>query len=189
MSWQTLLKKIAPRGKGYILDGLAATMPQLISEFEINTGLRQAHFFAQVAHESAGFQTTVEYASGEAYDTGRLAIRLGNTPEDDNDGRKFKGMGLIQLTGQTNQRRAATELGILEKWLADPKILAEFPAAALTSGLYWRWRNLNAFADADDIKTITKRINGGFNGLEDRKHYLVKAKNAIAENDAKNKEA
>lgn len=169
IDWLAVLRRIAPRGRKDILSGLADAMPQIIPFAELTTRRRQAHFLAQIAHESDGFRTTTEYASGAAYEGRR---DLGNTHRG--DGRRFKGRGLIQLTGRANYAHAARVLGVdlIEK----PALAAQFPYAVQTAALYWRDRRLNRYADDDDVYAVTRAINGGFNGLNDRKNYLHKAK-------------
>lgn len=133
------------------------------------SGLRLAHFVAQLAHESDNFKAMEEYASGAAYE-GRAD--LGNTQPG--DGKRYKGRGPIQLTGRANYREYGRELGI--DFERHPEIVA-MPSIGLIAGLrYWERKGLNAFADADDILTITKRINGGTNGLDDRRAKLATMK-------------
>lgn len=173
MNWLAIIRAIAPKGKASIVQGMATAMPGLVSEFAISTPLRQAHFLAQLAHESDGFRTTVEYASGAAYEGRR---DLGNTVTG--DGKRFKGRGLIQLTGRANYESASRALGV--DLIANPDEAARFPVAARAAGWFWSTRRLNALADKDDVRAITKRINGGFNGLEDRKGYLARAKAVLS---------
>lgn len=140
-----------------------------VPAYQIDTPLRLAHFMAQLAHESGGFQYMEEIASGAAYE-GRKD--LGNT--EVGDGKRFKGRGPIQLTGRANYRRAGQKLGIdLER---HPEIASLPSIGMLTACLYWFERGLNALADRDDVTTITRKINGGLNGFEDRKKRLVKTK-------------
>ncbi len=145
-----------------------------MDQFQINTKLRICHFMGQVAHESGMFFYVEEIASGKAYDTGQLALNLGNTPEADGDGQKFKGRGLIQITGTNNYKRVKKDLGI--DCIAQPELLELPRYATMTAALYWEWKKLNVYADADDILKITKLINGGKNGLEDRIAKTNKAK-------------
>lgn len=135
----------------------------------LDSSLRLAHFTAQLAHESDNFNAMEEYASGANYE-GR--DDLGNT--EPGDGKRYKGRGPIQLTGRANYREYGRELGFdVER---HPEIVA-YPSVGLLFALeYWKRKGLNAYADNDDILTITKRINGGTNGLEDRKAKLAKAK-------------
>lgn len=148
-----------------------------LTKYEINTPLRVQHFLAQVFHESARLFYVEELASGKAYDTGKLAIALGNTPEADGDGQKMKGRGLIQITGTTNYKAVGRYLGI--DFFKNPDLLEQPKFAALSAGWYWDTRKLNQWADKDDIRTITKKINGGYNGLDDRQSLLTKAKQII----------
>ena len=147
--------------------------------FNINTPLRIAHFIAQVAHESGAFQYLKEIASGAAYDTGRLAARLGNTPEADGDGQKYKGRGYIQLTGTNNYRLFDEFTGGKYDLMNHPERLEQPDLAMLAAGWYWSRNDLNRLADRDDLLSITKRINGGTNGLEDRRNYLKNAKKVL----------
>lgn len=169
VDWPAVIKQICPSGSQTIRKGVADAMPDLATKFGINTPLRQAHFLAQCAHESAGMRTTVEYASGKEYE-GRKD--LGNVQPG--DGVRYKGRGLIQLTGRANYAAYGKKLGM--DLVGHPDDAAAFPAAILTAGQYWADHGLNAIADKDDVLTITKRINGGTNGLAERKAYLAKAK-------------
>lgn len=171
--WKKVLKTIAPKGKASILSALAGVMPELIDVADLSTPRRIAHFLAQIAHESDGFHTTVEYASGAAYE-GRKD--LGNTRPG--DGVRFKGRGLIQVTGRANYATYGDAIG--QDIVNFPDQAAKFPAAALTAAHYWKKRSLNADADADDIVHATKKINGGRNGLAQRAAYLKAAKRALA---------
>lgn len=135
----------------------------------MDSELRLAHFMAQLVHESGHFKYMEEIASGAAYEGRR---DLGNTVAG--DGKRFKGRGPIQLTGRANYRKFGRRIGIdLEN---HPEIAA-IPSIGLHTALeYWKDRNLNAYADRDDVVGITKRINGGTNGLADRKANLAKIK-------------
>ncbi len=168
--WQAILKKVCPRGKSEILAGVAESMPEACKIADLNTPLRVQHFLAQIAHESAGFLTTTEYASGAAYEGRR---DLGNTQAG--DGKRFRGRGVIQLTGRSNYKIYGDKLGV--DLVSDPLKAAAFPYAVMTAALYWKERKLNTYADQDDIRGVTKRVNGGYNGLADRENYLTKAKN------------
>jgi putative chitinase len=138
----------------------------------LDTGLRLAHFMGQCAHESGGFRYMEEIASGAAYE-GRAD--LGNTQPG--DGRRYKGRGPIQLTGRANYREFGREVGI--DFESHPEAVS-IPSIGLMAAVrYWNSRNLNAKADADDLLGITKAINGGTNGVEDRKARTAKAKGLI----------
>jgi putative chitinase len=172
--WKAVILKVEPRGKPWIVDGLADQMEYLAKVFEIDTPLRQQHFLAQCAHESDHFQTTQEYASGKAYE-GRKD--LGNTQKG--DGERFKGRGLIQLTGRFNYTKAAKELHD-PAILSTPEVVERFPLAATVSGWFWKANNLNAVADRDDPRAVCKIVNGGLNGLDSRLAALKNAKSAFA---------
>jgi putative chitinase len=171
--WREILGKIAPHGKPWILDGFADALPGICERDEINTKNRQAHFIAQCAHECDHFKTTQEYASGAAYE-GRKD--LGNTHTG--DGKRYKGRGLIQLTGRFNYEKAG--LALNKPFLEEPELVERFPAAADVSAWYWTTHQLNRHADKDDVRAVTKAINGGYNGLDSRMTYLKTAKTAIA---------
>jgi putative chitinase len=135
----------------------------------MDSELRLAHFMAQLVHESGSFRYMEELASGQAYEGRR---DLGNT--EPGDGKRYKGRGPIQVTGRTNYRYFGRKIGIdLER---HPEIAAT-PSIGLHLALeYWKDRKLNERADADDVVGITKRINGGDNGLADRKAHLATIK-------------
>lgn len=167
-----MLKKLAPKGNAKILSELAAHLDTYLPKYEVNTYLRLCHFIAQAAHESAGFKTLEEYASGAAYE-GRKD--LGNTVKG--DGKRYKGRGIFQLTGRANYKAIGDKLGV--NLVDNPDLAATGEISVQTALEYWKSRGLNAFADKDDVLTITKKINGGTNGLDDRKQYLAKAKTII----------
>lgn len=166
---------------------LAKVMPQLaaqkratylpllnkaMEEFGIDSPLRIAAFVAQLAHESGQFRYMEEIASGAAYE-GRKD--LGNVFPG--DGKRFKGRGPIQLTGRTNYRDAGKDLGLeLE---ANPTLASSPEVGFRTAGWFWKRKALNTLADAGEFKAITKKINGGYNGLEDRIKYYTVAKSAL----------
>jgi len=171
------LKEIYAHATDKRIDLFLEPINETMERYEINTPLRQAHFLAQVGHESGELRYVRELASGKAYDTGKLAKALGNTTEADGDGQRYKGRGLIQITGTANYRAVGADLG--EDFLANPQLLEQPKYAALSAGWFWNKRNLNTYADKDDVKTITKRINGGLNGFEDRKRLLEIAKKVL----------
>lgn len=138
----------------------------------LDSGLRLAHFIAQVAHESGGFVYMEEIASGAAYE-GRAD--LGNTQAG--DGKRYKGRGPLQLTGRANYREYGQALGIYFE--EHPDIVA-YPSIGLHVACeYWKRKGLNALADMDDVTAITKKVNGGLNGFDDRKSKLAKVKGLI----------
>ena len=154
----------------------AQILPPLLKalEFaEITSKLREAHAMAQFLHESGGFQFKREIASGQAYEGRR---DLGNTQPG--DGRRYKGRGWIQITGRSNYRRFGQILHLpLEQ---QPELAETDENAARLACAFWTAQNLNKFADLDDILTITRRINGGTNGLTDRRSRLSLAKRVLS---------
>lgn len=165
------LKAIAPQGNPDILKGIAGNW-ELLGQSDITPGNRTTMFLAQIAHESAGFRTTVEYASGAAYE-GRKD--LGNTKPG--DGRRFRGSGLIQLTGRLNAERYGKLCGA--DFIAHPGLMREFPYALWTGCLYWANHDCNKLADKDDFVAITKKINGGTNGLDNRWWWLERVERIL----------
>lgn len=141
--------------------------------FGIVSALEKSHFLAQVAHESDGFKTATEYASGAAYE-GRKD--LGNTQPG--DGKRFKGRGLIQITGRANYRTYSLWKYGDDRVVLNPAMLAELPDAVDAAGWYWTVARpkLPGLALADDLVGVTKAINGGRNGLIDRGERLAQAK-------------
>jgi putative chitinase len=144
-----------------------------MSEFSIDSNVeRETHFLAQVAHESGGFNYVREIASGAAYE-GRAD--LGNT--EPGDGTLFRGRGLIQITGRANYRACGDALGV--DLVAEPDLLESPVLAARSAGWFWETHGLNEMADRGDIRGITKRINGGLNGYQDRLAYLESAQRRL----------
>lgn len=149
----------------------AQAIEEACIQFGIETAMQKAHFLAQLAHESDNFATAEEYASGSAYE-GRKD--LGNTHSG--DGRRFKGRGLIQLTGRANYAAYSQAMYGDDRAIRSPEMLADLPDAALAAGWYWDKRKINAAASRDDLVQVTRLINGGLNGIEDRRAKLDKAK-------------
>lgn len=148
-----------------------------MQRYEINNELRAAAFVAQLAHESGEFKWMEEIWGPTAAQRGYEGRRdLGNTQPG--DGQRFKGRGPIQITGRANYRKYGSLLGIdLE---SDPDQAATPDVGFLIAGLYWASNHLNELADAEQFVAITKRINGGTNGLTDRQMYYARAKEAFA---------
>jgi len=191
------LKELLP--KNPYIDNWHQALSQLLPDYDINTSNRIAAFVAQCAHESGGFMVLKENLNykaaslrklfGKYFPTDELAqqyaskpnkqeaianriyaSRMGNGDEASGDGYKYCGRGLIQLTGKSNYTAFADSLEI------DPEeasqYLATFEGAAQSACWFWETNNLNQWADKGDIVTLTKRINGGTIGLDDRiKHY------------------
>jgi putative chitinase len=140
--------------------------------YDINTPKRQAAFLAQLAHESGSLRYVKEIASGEAYE-GRKS--LGNT--EPGDGVRFKGRGLIQITGRANYKAVGDALDY--DFITNPEHLERPGAAAMSAGWFWDKRNLNALADVDDFKKITKLINGGYTNYPDRLQHWERIKKIL----------
>ena len=142
---------------------------------DIDTPLRQSHFLARIGHESGELRYTEELASGEAYE-GRAD--LGNARPG--DGPRFKGRGLIQLTGRRNYADYGDDIG--EDLLSDAgakRVADEDGLAVGVACWFWATRGLNRLADADDLEAVTRRINGGLNGLDHRRELLLRAKGLL----------
>ncbi|WP_158965075.1 peptidoglycan-binding protein [Chachezhania sediminis] len=155
-----------------IVSAIADDFATMLDGYGIDTYLRIAHFMAQVTHECAGFRTTEEFASGADYE-GRTD--LGNMQAG--DGMRYKGRGLIQLTGRQNYRRYGDLLNLP---LEDQPELAAQPLTSLRIACtYWDDHGLNALADRDNLVAITRRVNGGTNGLAERGQCLSRAKTAL----------
>jgi putative chitinase len=173
------LRSIAPVTSGArkgsqdaVIRALAKILQDTLERYEINTGLRIAHFLAQICHESDGFVTTEEYASADAYE-GRAD--LGNIAPG--DGPRFKGRGFIMVTGRANYAFYGDITGL--DLIGDPALAAD-PAVALTIACaFWQRHELNEAADNDDLTRITRRINGGLGGVDNRRTYLDRAKTAL----------
>jgi putative chitinase len=185
--------------KGHIPDSVIAQIPGVMEKFQINTPLRLAHFLSQCGHESGGFKAVNENLNYGAkglmttfkkyFPTEALAKqyerkpeliaskvyggRMGNGPEPTKEGWKFKGRGYIQLTGKDNYK--AFDAVVEESILDNPDLVAtKYPL--LSAAWYWNSRKINATADlgaSDDAVTkVTKLVNGGTIGLEDRKKHF-----------------
>ena len=145
--------------------------------FEINTPLRMAHFLGQILHETNGLKYLHELGEDKyfkKYEQGNLAKNLGNTKVG--DGLKYKGRGLIMITGRANYR-AYQNSGYCNADIMNEPELLERPCGATKSGMWW-WKKhgCNRLADKDDILALTKKINGGTNGLENRTYWTNKCK-------------
>ena len=149
------------------------------AQYAINTPKRLAACLAQNGHESGELRYVRELGSDQylsKYDTGTLAARLGNTPEADGDGQKYRGRGLIQITGRRNYLICSQALFGDERLLLQPQLLEQPQWAAESAAWFWHSNGLNELADNDQFSTITRRINGGLNGLEDRLRLWARAK-------------
>jgi putative chitinase len=161
-----MLNTIAPGANQTIVNGLVPFLNQYCNAYGINTITRLKHFLGQAAEESASFRTLTEYASGAEYE-GRAD--LGNTVAG--DGVRFKGRGIFQITGRANYAAIGGKLGI--DLINNPTLAATPQVAVETACIYWQTHNLSAIADStlspyDTCVAITKKINGGTNGLAER---------------------
>jgi putative chitinase len=188
------LAQIIPRNP--YIDQWTDALNKLLPDYEINTPQRVAAFVAQCAHESGNFVflkenlnyraeslmrtwprhfPTMDIATQYARQPERIANRayanrMGNGPEESGDGARYMGRGLIQLTGKNNYEAFAESIETPVEEI--PAYLETFEGAVQSACWFWETNNLNRFADVGDILTMTKRINGGTIGLEDRmKHY------------------
>jgi putative chitinase len=179
---------------------------KILPDYEIDTPERVAAFLAQCAHESAGFTALQEnlnyraatlrkvfpkyfpddaiaeqYASqpnkAELIANRVYANRMGNGDEHSGDGFRYCGRGLIQLTGRQNYTRFAESIDTPVEQI--PEFLATFEGAIQSACWFWETNNLNQYADSGDILTMTKRINGGTIGLDDRKRHYEHAKHVL----------
>jgi len=159
--------------KSLIKDWEISELNQCLKKFNITTPARIEHFLAQTAHESGGGRYVKEIASGEDYN-GRED--LGNTQPG--DGPKYKGAGYLQTTGRANYQRLAD-------YIKDPRVMegvdyvsTHYPFTA--AGFWWQDNNMNALCDQNPtVAQVTKRVNGGYNGLQDREDYYNRAKKVI----------
>lgn len=166
------LKLMVPYAKDVNIDKYLDPINDTLKKFDISTPKRIAAFIAQLVHESGGFKYHEEIADGHAYE-GRKD--LGNIIKG--DGKKFKGRGLIQLTGRANYN--AFGLYVDADLTTNPELVATPKYSALAAGWFWDRANLNSLADKDDFKGITKKINGGYNGLADRIKHWQKCKSVL----------
>lgn len=155
------------------LDAIESAM----GEFDIDTAQRKAMFLAQIGHESGGLHWVVElWGPTEAQHRYEGRADLGNA--EPGDGYKFRGRGLIQTTGRANYKATGDALGV--DLIETPELLGQSPLAARSAAWFWKSHGLNEQADQGNFITITRRINGGTNGLADRQALYEKAKEVFA---------
>lgn len=192
------LRACVPEASTQAIEDYTHAIAAAMEEFEINTVARAAGFIAQCAHESGNFKYVKENlnysaqgltktfpkyfnaSNAEAYGRKPEAIanrvyanRMGNGPEESGEGWAFRGRGFIQLTGKNNYRLCGEALGV--DLLSDPMYLETPEGAARSAAWFWKKNGLNAVADTGDIVKMTKIINGGTIGLEDRKRHFEHA--------------
>lgn len=180
---QSQLLRAVPKLCKSRIDEFVASFNQWAVSMGVDTPLRVCHYLAQVFHESGALRYVEEIASGAAYDTGAKAVKLGNTPEKDGDGQRYKGRGFIQLTGKANYSNFMKSDCCTEDVVTHPEKVSEFPLNQVASLWFWERNGLSAIADSDNgqntdevCKRITRRVNGGYNGLADRLYYLKRFK-------------
>jgi predicted chitinase len=178
------LRQIMPRIPREKFEIYLALLNWVMEDSEINTPLRAAAFLAQIAHESGELRRMEEItgpteAQRRYEPPGDQAARLGNTQPG--DGERFKGRGAIQITGRANYQRYGDLLGV--DLVNNPDLAATPQIGFQVAAAYWTANGLNELADAGDFTTITQRINGGLNGLEDRLKYYDIAKNVLGGGD------
>ncbi len=190
-------------GNNPYLDHWCHALNTILPDYGIDTPQRVAAFIAQCAHESGNFQFLTENLNYRAvtlrklfnkyFPTDELAQqyekkpekianriyggRMGNGPEETGDGFRYCGRGLIQLTGRNNYEAFADSIESTPEEVSE--YLGTFEGAVQSACWFWETNNLNQYADSDDIKTMTKRINGGFIGLEDREKHYAHAKHVF----------
>ena len=187
------------------LDYWYHALEQALPDYDINTPPRVAAFIAQCAHESGGFSVLEENLNYKAATLSKLwpqrfppgvaeqyagkpemianktyGGRMGNGPEETGEGYKYRGRGLLQLTGKDNYRACSQALFQDDTLLEDPDLLLDLYYAIHSACWFWSKNKLNQFADASDLATLTKRINGGTIGLEDRIHHYNHAVEVLA---------
>lgn len=168
---------LAKNPRPEFLPGLVTGFQRELPRYDINTPLRVAHFMAQCAHESNNFRNMIEIGNEAYFERYEGRASLGNTQKG--DGARYKGRGIIQLTGRANYTTYGQALGL--DLVNNPDLAAQPENGVKIACEYWKrtTRNgvtMNQLADRDDLEAITRRINGGLNGLEDRRLKLRTAK-------------
>lgn len=198
---RSMLLRLCPSYPKDHIDSDVATFNLWSAQFGITTCIRQVHFFAQLAYESSGFSRVDEnlnysakrllalfpkyftkenveaYAGSPQKIASRIyANRMGNGNEESMDGWIFRGRGYMQLTGKDNYRAYERSGFCVNKLTDHPEWLCDSPGRMKSAMWFWWKSGCNRLADNDDVKAITRKINGGYNGLADRQYYWRKAK-------------
>jgi len=170
---QQLIKIAGTSELADIMQEFADGVNETFNRFNINTPLRIAHFLAQVMHESGGFRYMREIWGPTDWQIGYEGREdLGNIYPG--DGKRYMGRGLIQLTGRANYEEFSRSIGV--DFVARPELVEQSPYAVMAAGWYWDSRDINRAADEDDLVRVTRLINGGTLGIDDRAAYLDAAK-------------
>lgn len=164
----TELRTVMPQA-GSRADTYAQPLTDACTEFGINTPKRLAAFIAQIALESGELRYTREIANGAAYENRK---DLGNTQLG--DGPRFRGRGLLQITGRANYTACGAALSL--DLLNEPELLERPIQACRSAAWFWHDRGLNRLADADQFGALTRRINGGYTHLDERIAYWLRAR-------------
>jgi len=184
LTYDALCRVTGPIAAGSGQDRNARSMLLGLNTYGAETGLNQLHrvsyYLGQLLHESAGFKYDRElWGPTPAQARYDMRTDLGNTPARDGDGYRYRGRGPIQITGKSNYQQFTTWARALDPaapdFVADPDAVNLDPWEGLVPIWYWTTRNLNALADAGDLRAITRRINGGYNGLSDRRRWTGRA--------------
>lgn len=169
------LRQIFLNARQSDIEKFAQPLLETMKRYDISTSLRQKHFLAQIGHESGELYYVEEIASGAAYEGRR---DLGNTQKG--DGKKFKGMGLIQVTGRYNVTQYDAYKNMNGELIKNPRLIAQDPfLSADVAGWYWHTRSINVLADRNDIIAVTRKINGGTNGLAHRRMLFARANRVL----------
>ena len=177
---QQQLQQILPNA-GQTAGVFVPVLNTAMVRFQIIGTKRVAAFIAQIGHESGQFRYVRELGSDQylsKYDTGSLGKRLGNTPEADGDGQKYRGRGLIQITGRANYITCGEALAL--DLINQPELLEKPQHACMSAAWFWASSGLNTLADAGQFDKITQRINGGQNGAADRQALYARALEVLA---------
>jgi putative chitinase len=204
MLTEEVVKKHYPSSKPDVVAALVSSLNTLAEKYGLSSPLRLAHFLAQTAHESGGFRLIEENLNYSADGLMKIfpkyfkdkdpqayhrqpekianvvyASRMGNGDTASGEGYKFRGRGLIQLTGKNNYSALANDLGVsIDETVA---YLATPEGAVESAAWFWNKNGLNALADKDDVTAVTKKINGGTIGLEDRMKHTEDFKQILGD--------
>ena len=202
MELRDIIRRAAPHIRNEHLDLYLPHLEELMKKYGIDTPLRQMHFLAQLLHESGAFSAVREnmnysadgllrvfpkyftpeqaqqYARQPQQIANRVyANRMGNGNEASGDGWRYRGGGLIQTTGKSNYDITGKAIGV--DLVRTPERIIEPRIAVESACHFWQRNGLNHHADRDDIHTVTRRINGGLNGLADRQKYYAGLSNIM----------
>jgi putative chitinase len=202
MITEEIIKRVFPHAKKEIVNALIENEDELSKQYEIDSPLKWSHFLAQTGHESGGFTTVEEnlnyrsetlaavfpkyfkdvdpddYAHQPAKIANHVyANRMGNGDEESGEGYKFRGRGLIQLTGKSNYSAMAHDLGVDLDDLVNH--LATADGAVESAAWFWHKNGINKLAEEDNVLAVTKKVNGGTIGLQERTNHTEKLKEIL----------